>query len=157
MNNALIVQLTMVRLYLTDMTASQTELLILAKSNAICPKNYLLYKDGTILLYQNSSSQWFCCSFQHFVGLLSDLTGLLQGFFFGLLQPSYCCYLVVLFCSAFHRAPLILNASFWVFSYTSTHVPALLVILVFLVFPTAPLFLVCCLGHSPYVSQTVAG
>ena len=56
MNNALIVQLTMVRLYLTDMTASQTELLVLAKSNAICPKNYLLYKDGTILLYQNSSS-----------------------------------------------------------------------------------------------------
>ena len=42
------------------------------------------------------------------------------------------------------------------FSYTSsTHIPTL-VILVFLVFPRAPLFLVCCLGHSPHVSQTVA-
>ena len=45
------------------------------------------------------------------------------------------------------------------FSYTSsTQVPAfLLVILAFLVFPRAPLFLVCCLGHSPHVSRTVAG
>ena len=50
-----------------------------------------------------------------FVGLLSNLTGSFQGFFFGLLQPRYCCYLVVLLCLAFHRAPFILNASFWAF------------------------------------------
>ena len=44
------------------------------------------------------------------------------------------------------------------FSYTSsTQIPALLVILVFLVFPRAPLFLVCCLGRIPHVSQPVAG
>ena len=54
--------------------------------------------------------------------------------------------------------------SFWMlpfgsFSYTfSTQVSALLVvILVFLLFPRALLFVVCCLGHSPHVSQTVAG
>ena len=41
------------------------------------------------------------------------------------------------------------------FSYTSSaQVPALLVILVFLVFPRAPLFWVCCLGCIPHVSQT---
>ena len=40
------------------------------------------------------------------------------------------------------------------FSYTSsTQVPALLVILVFLVFSRAPLFLVCCLGCSPRVTD----
>ena len=44
--------------------------------------------------------------------------------------------------------------SFGSFLYTSTHVPALLVILVILVFPRAPLFLVCCLGCIPHVSQT---
>ena len=32
------------------------------------------------------------------------------------------------------------------FGYTSTHIPSLLVVLVFLVFPKAPLFLVCCFG-----------
>ena len=44
------------------------------------------------------------------------------------------------------------------FSYTSaTHIPGLLVILVFLVFPRAPLFVVWCLGCNPHVSQTVVG
>ena len=38
---------------------------------------------------------------------------------------------------------------FGCFSYTSSpQVPALLVILVFLAFPRAPVFLVCCLGHK---------
>ena len=62
---------------------------------------------------------------------------------------------------AFHKAPLILNAYFgggvggsggaYTFLYSA------LVVLVFLVFPRAPLFIVCCLGCIPHVSQTVAG
>ena len=60
------------------------------------------------ILYDCSSQTGFCRApfrFDRFI----------LGLFFGLLEPSYCCYLVVLLRLAFHRAPFILNASFWVF------------------------------------------
>ena len=68
-----------------------------------------------------NASFWFCCSFQHFVGLCFSQSGfrrapfrfecLILGLF---LWPSSAqlLLLVFLFCSAFHKAPLILNAFF---------------------------------------------
>ena len=62
--------------------------------------------------------------------------------------------LVFWFCAAFHKASLILNASFGVFSYTLY--PAVLVVLFWLVFPTVSLLLVCFSGVV-HISQPVAG
>ena len=64
-----------------------------------------------------------------------------------------------LFCSTFHRAPLILNASFGGGvggggSYTVF--PALLVVLFWLVFLSVSLFLVC-FSWVVHMSQPVAG
>ena len=56
------------------------------------------------------------------------------------------CLLVFLFCTAFHKVPLILNASFGVcFPYTSLY-PALFMVLFWLVFPSVSLLLVCFSG-----------
>ena len=66
-----------------------------------------------------------------------------------------------LFCSAFHRAPLILNASLGEGkgggggSYTFLY-PALLVVLFWLAFLSVSLFLVCFL-EVVHMSQPVAG
>ena len=79
-----------------------------------------------------------------------------RAFTLGHHQPSYCCYLVVLLHLAFHRAPFILNASFWVFFIHFYPGPSCCDFGL-LVFPRASLFLVCCLGRSPHVSQTVVG
>ena len=57
-------------------------------------------------------------------------------------------------CAAFHKAPLILNASFGVFSYTLY--PAVLVVLFWLAFPSVSLLLVCFSGVV-HMSQPVAG
>ena len=79
-------------------------------------KNYLLYKVATCVLqvllfrafsYRPSSIRTLLRSVQDsvlfsilqgsvllravFVGLFFELTGLFKAFFFGLLQPSYCC------------------------------------------------------------------
>ena len=65
-------------------------------------------------------------------------------------------------CSAFHEAPLILNASFGffhffiiIFSYTFLY-PALLLVLSYLAFPSVSLLLVCFSGVV-HMSQPVAG
>ena len=61
---------------------------------------------------------------------------------------------MLLLCAEFHQAPLILNASFGVFSYTLY--PAVLVVLFWLVFPSVSLLSVCFSGVV-HMSQTVAG
>ena len=63
-----------------------------------------------------------------------------------------------MFCPAFHKAPLILNASFGVlfFSFPYTLYPALLVVLFWLAFPRVSLLLVCFSGVV-HMSQPVAG
>ena len=75
-------------------------------------------------------------------------------------SPECCFFCPVLggWFLALRRSPI---SSDWFFVWlslrpSSTQVPAV-VILVFLVFPRASLFLVCCLGRSPHVSQTVVG
>ena len=65
-----------------------------------------------------------------------------------------------LFCSAFHEAPLILNASFgggvgWGGGSYIVY-PALLVVLFWLAFPSVSLLLVCFSGVV-HMSQPVAG
>ena len=94
-----------------------------------------------------------------FVGLLSDLTGSFQELFFGLLQPSCCCYLVISLRLTFHRAPFILIACLWVFliHFFCPHPSSSSCDFGLLVFLMTPLFLVCCLGCIPHVSRTVAG
>ena len=94
-----------------------------------------------------------------FIGLLSDLTGSFQELFFGLLQPSYCCYLVISLRLTFHRAPFILIACLWVFfiHFFCPHPSSSSCDFGLLVFLMTPLFLVCCLGCIPHVSRTVAG
>ena len=76
-----------------------------------------------------------------FIGFHSDLNASFQGFFCGLLQPSCCCYLVILLCLAFHQAPSILNASFGLFSGIFL-CPAHLVVLFWLALLSVSLFLI---------------
>ena len=60
-----------------------------------------------------------------------------------------------LFCPAFHKAPLILNASSGVFFPYIFLYPALLVVLFWLAFPSVSLLLVCFSGVV-HMSQPVA-
>ena len=68
-------------------------------------------------------------------------------FLWPLSEPSYCCYLVVLLRLAFHRAPFLSECFLLgLLDTLSTHIPSLLVSFGLLVFPRAPLFLLCCFG-----------